>query len=593
MKDRSQTAKSPQKLLALRRVAPRVLSFATRHKRDLIFGFLALSIASGINLLFPYLLRRTLNNELGFELHRDLLLITTILVLLFAIQALFFYIRHYTFVSVGYRVVSELRDNLFQAIMAQDIAFFDESRVGDLLSRLSSDCQVIQRAVTINISVALRYLIQVVGGIILCMFISPRLTLLILLLVPALAVASMYWGKRLRVLSKVMQEELAEANVVAEEAVSSMKTVRIFAGSNYETARYERAVERSLQAGLARTKLAAVFSSTMVFLLNAAIALVVYYGGVLILRNDMSIGDLSAFLLYCVIVAVSFGFLVGVWDEFMQAVGASERIFEIIDNVPRVTSPTHPRALPPSRNLGVLFERVDFAYPTRPDIPILKDLSFEIPAGKTLAFVGPSGAGKSTIASLIPRFYDPLAGKIYFGGIAINELNLEELRSAISLVAQSPQVFSLSILDNIRYGRLDASECEVIEAAKAANLHEFISALPEGYRTKVGDKGVQLSGGERQRLTIARAILKNPRLLILDEATSSLDSANEQAVQQALQNLMKDRTTMIIAHRLATVQHADEVLVLHHGKVIQHGTHSDLMNKPGMYRDLVQHQLLS
>ncbi|MCB0358071.1 MAG: ATP-binding cassette domain-containing protein, partial [Bdellovibrionales bacterium] len=292
------------------------------------------------------------------------------------------------------------------------------------------------------------------------------------------------------------------------------------------------------------------------------------------------------------IVAVSLAFLVGVWDEFMQAVGASERIFEVIDQQPLVTAPDRPIALPPRGEASVEFERVSFAYPSRPDVSVLRDISFSIEPGTTVAFVGPSGAGKSTIASLIPRFYDPQQGEVRYAGIPLTSLDPIALRSKIAIVQQDPQVFSVTIADNIRYGSIGASDQELIEAAKAAHIHEFVTSLPAGYQTLVGDRGVQLSGGQRQRIAIARAILKNPDFLILDEATSSLDSENEHLVQQALTKLMTGRTTLIIAHRLSTVQHADKVIVLHAGTIEQEGSHSSLVGTEGLYQTLVQHQLL-
>lgn len=574
-------------------VGMRVLGLCRGHTATLLVGFVALALGAGINLLFPYLIRKLLNEELGLELSRDLLSVTLLLVALFGLQALVFYVRHYAFQSVGYRVVSELRTLLYRSIMRQDVEFFDRSRVGDLLSRLSADCQLVQRAVTMNVSVALRYALQVLGGFVLMLVISVRLTLLIMVLLPVITVGAMFWGKRLRVLSRRMQEELSEANVVAEESVGAVRTVRVFAGERYEVGRYDAAVTRSLDAGLERTKVAAMFSSVMVFILHSTIAIVVAYGATLVLRADLSIGDLTSFLFYCVIVAVSFGFLINVWDEFLQAVGAAERIFEIVDSEPKIVAPETPVALPSDGPVSVRFEQVTFAYPTRPELPVLMDLSFEIPAGKTLALVGPSGSGKSTIAALLPRFYDPQLGKIRFSGIDVRSLALDELRSRISFVAQQPQVFSVSIEENIRYGRLDATSAEIEEAARAANIHSFIETLPERYATKVGDRGVQLSGGERQRVAIARALLKDPDVLVLDEATSALDSENEHLVQQALQNLMRGRTTLVIAHRLATVQHADIVLVIRDGKIAQSGTHQSLLNEPGLYQTLVQHQLLA
>ncbi|MCB0324662.1 MAG: ATP-binding cassette domain-containing protein [Bdellovibrionales bacterium] len=577
---------------ALRTLGPRVLKLAVPHSKLLLLGFVALSAGTGINLLFPYIIRAALNQEFGLSLERDLSLLTIALVALFALQALFFFFRHYAFQVVGYKVVTDLRQRLFDSLLAQDIAFFDRSRLGDLLSRLSSDTEIVQRALTINISVALRYSIQVLGGIALMLFISLRLTAVILVLLPVLVALSMWWGRRLRRYSKRMQAELGDAGVVAEEALGAVRTVRIFAGAPYESTRYRTAVEQALSTGVIRSRIAASFSSTMVFLMHSAIAITVWYGGSLVLSGALTLGDLTGFLLYCVIVAVSFGFLAGTWAEFMQAVGAAERIFEIVDSPAHVTSPSAPLPIPQRRTGDIRFEGVSFSYPSRPDSLILHNLTFAIEEGQTVALVGPSGSGKSTVASLIPRFYDPTEGEIRYCGVPLRSMDIDVLRANISVVAQNPQVFSLSIADNIRYGRLDATPEEVRRAAEAANLSSFIEGLPQGLDTPVGDKGIQLSGGERQRVAIARALLKDPHFLILDEATSALDSTNELLVQQALERLMANRSTLVIAHRLSTVQHADLVLVLREGKIEQQGTHRELMEVEGLYRTLVSHQLL-
>jgi len=576
----------------VRHLAPRLLQLTKPHRALLALGLVALILGSGINLLFPFLIREALNGSHGLDISRDLALLTTVLIVLFVIQSVVFYLRHYAFVVVGYRMVQDLRSQLFKAIINQDIAFFDRSRVGDLLSRLASDTQLIQRALTINISVALRYLLQVVGGTILMAIISPRLTLAIILVIPSIIVASSYWGKRLRLLSKKLQSELGEASVVAEEAMSAVRSVRVFAGGNYEAARYDAHLNQALKTGEIRTKFAAFFTSFMVFLIHSSIAFVVWYGGNMVLQKQLTVGDLSGFLLYCVIVAVSIGFLANVWDEFMQAIGASERVFEILDSEATVSSPENPSPINTNAGVSLHFENVSFSYPSRSTVPVLNNISFELKPGQTLALVGPSGAGKSTVAALIPRFYDPNSGQIRFCGIPLKELDLDQLRSKISTVSQSTEIFSVSIGENIKYGRTNATQAEIQQAATAANLDDFISGLPSGYDTLVGDKGIQLSGGQKQRLAIARALLKKPEFLILDEATSSLDSENEKLIQEALARLTKGRTTLVIAHRLSTVQHADQVLVLKSGSIIQRGTHQTLLNESGLYQTLVEHQLL-
>lgn len=587
-------SKDPRvKAKALKKIAPRVLKLAYPHRSTLIVGLVALGLGSGINLLFPNLIKRFINGELPLSVTKDLPLITSLLIGLFALQSVFFYIRHYCFTIVGYRVVSDLRTALYRSIVEQDIAFFDTSRTGDLLSRLSSDTQDVQRAMTVNISVALRYLVQVTGGIILMLYISLRLTLVILFVVPAIVFISIFWGEKLRRHSRQLQDQLGEANVIAEETVSAIRTVRVYARDNYEVNRYRHAIQRSLATGEIRTEVAAQFSSFMVFFMNSCIALVLWYGLTLIFQNRLSIGELTEFLLYCVLAAVSFGFLTNVWDEFMQALGASERIFEIIDSKPKILPPDSPHPLQADLRAGsVSFENVRFTYPSRPEAEVLKNISFEIQEGMTVALVGASGSGKSTIASLIPRFYDPSSGVIRYCKTALPELDPKALREQISFVAQDPQVFSVSIGENIRYGRLEATEQEITQAAIAANIHSFIETLPEKYNTLVGDRGVQLSGGQRQRIAISRALLKNPKFLILDEATSALDSQNEQLIQQALSHLMKGRTSLVIAHRLSTVQHANLVLVVKDGEICQRGIHEELMKQPGLYKTLVELQLL-
>ncbi len=579
-------------IASLKQIAPRMLALAWPFAQTLLLGLLALALGTGVNLAFPYFIRAALNEEFGLSLEQDLDWIVLILIGLFAFQALCFFVRHYCFQSVGYRVVADIRQKLFDAMLQQDVAFFDRARLGDLLSRLSSDTELLQRALTINISVAIRYLIQVIGGVVLMLFISVKLTLLLILALPLIVGASVWWGKMLRRLSRKMQEQLGDAAVIAEEAMSSIRTVKVFAGAEYENSRYASDIDKALSTGLQRTKVAALFSSTMVFIMHTAIALVVWYGGRQILSAEMSVGDLAGFLLYCVIVAVSFGFLAGTWAEFMQAVGAGERIFEILDHTRSVLSPTDPLPLPDSTSASLRFENVSFSYPTRDEQLSLHDISFELHEGQTVALVGPSGAGKTTIANLVARYYDPQVGQVFFNGVDVRKLALDQLRDSISIVAQQPEVFSRSIEDNIRYGRITASQKEIQQAAEAANIHQFISELPQGYQTHVGDKGVQLSGGERQRIAIARALLKNPRFLILDEATSALDSENERLVQEALERLVANRSTLIIAHRLSTVQHADLVLVLDQGKIVQRGTHQSLLADTGLYQTLVQHQLI-
>ena len=582
----------PGDAYTLKQVFPRLLKIAAPHWRALLAGFLCLSLGSVINLAFPYLIKLCLNEEYGIVLSEHLGQVVLFIIGLFALQSVIFYYRHLIFHAVGARVVRDIRQNLYNSMLAQDISFFDSSKVGDLLNRLALDTELLQSAVTVNISISVRYALQVLGGIILMILISPYLTLMLVLAIPLVIVGGIVWGKKLKSLARYMQDKLGDAASVAEESLGAVRTVRVFSGEEFEKRRYGDAVTEAMDAGIQRAKFAAMFSSSMVFLMHSAIAGILFVGASMVFSNSMSVGDLTAFLLYGVIVAVSFGFLAGAWDSFMLAAGASERIFSIIDSLPTVSRPQSPASLKNHKAGKVEFDNVSFSYPTRSHLTVLEDLSFSINEGETVALVGPSGGGKTTIASMIPRFYDPSSGSINYMGENLKDLDPDELRSYISIVQQEPQIFSVSIRENILYSKRDASEDELINATKVANLYDFISSLPEGFDTLVGDRGIQLSGGEKQRLAIARAVLKNPSFLILDEATSSLDSENERLVQNALEKLMEGRTSLVIAHRLSTVQHADKVLTIQNGQITQQGTHSSLVQEEGLYKTLVEHQLL-
>lgn len=572
-----------------RNLAVRLLAYLKPHTKLLLVGSFALLFGATTNLVIPALVRITLDDEHKLRiLDRPELLVLAI-VLVFLLQSIFFYFRHYSFQRVGYRIGAALRKELFASIIAKEPTFFDDHKTGDLTSRLSLDIDVIQRSLTMNVSVFLRYAVQVLGGLILMIAISPLLSGLLLVALPIFVVGSMVWGKKLKGISRQMQADLSSAVSAASEALSDTKTVALFAGRDYERGRYAGLVDQALATGEHRSKIAALFSSSMVFVLNTSIGLVIGYGICLTIRNQITVGELSAFVLYGMIVAVSFGFLINTIEEFYQAIGAGTRVFEIIDDKRDEYSGGE---LASTTGSSVRFDRVSFSYPSRAEVKVLDEISFEIPDGKIIAVVGPSGAGKTTIAALIPAFYRPQSGEVSFGGQNTAHLSLESLRGAIAYVPQNPQMFSLSFLENIRYGRLNATDDEVFAAAKSANIHDFILSLPNGYATNVGDRGVQLSGGEKQRLAIARALIKQPRFLILDEATSALDSENEELIRQAILSGRGKRTTLVIAHRLSTVRDVDEILVVNHGKVVEQGTHEALIAAGGLYNTLVKHQLL-
>lgn len=546
---------------------------------------------SGVNLLFPEIIRRLLDSTNFSYLAENISTVIAGLGALIVVQGLCFYGRSYIFGLVGHKAVAELRKNLYRSLIGQDVEFFDKNRAGDLVSRLASDTLLLQTAVSLNISVLIRYGIQVIVGVVLMAWISLTLTLVLLVLLPILVGISMVLGRKLKAASKKMQEELGRANMIAEETLYGVRTVKAFAQEQNESSRYAGAIDATLSMAKIRTWIAAFFASFTSVLMNFTIIMILAFGIYLLKSNSLTMGSLTAFLLYGLIVAISFSFLVGTYAEFAQSLGAAERVFEIIDHKPKIE-----RALPSAqhgiKNGDISFNNVSFAYPVRPDKNVLENISFDLKGGHSLALVGPSGSGKTTIINLLLSFYKPTSGAISIDGVDTSTLQPSLYRNQMALVAQDPEIFSVSIEEILRYGNPVATESELRAACKDANILEFIDTLPNKFKTHVGDKGVQLSGGQRQRLAIARAILKNPKILILDEATSSLDSANEALIQEALERIMKGRTTIVIAHRLSTVKNVDAILVLKDGVIVEQGTHSSLIEKKGLYRELVDKQEL-
>ncbi|MDC3952661.1 ABC transporter ATP-binding protein [Polyangium jinanense] len=511
------------------------------------------------------------------------------LIVLAAVQAASTALRFVYFTSAGERVVTRLRRDLFEQLLAQEIAFFDERKTGELTSRLAADTTLVQNAVSVNISMGLRFAAQVLGGVGFLVYTSPILTAVMLGVVPPVALGAVAYGRRVRKLSREAQDALARANEVAEETIAGIRTVRAFAAEKTEAGRYTKAVWDAFAVVWRRIVTNAVFMSVSSFAAFAALALVLWYGGRLVSQGAMTPGGLTSFLMYTLMVAFSLGGMSELWADLMRASGAAERVFELIDRPP--TIPLAEGARPGSVEGRIELSRVSFAYPSRNDVPVLRDLDLAIAPGEVVALVGPSGSGKSTIAALLLRLYDPTEGRITLDGKDLRGLSPEWLRRNVGVVSQEPMLFSCSVADNMRYGRTTATEAEVEAAARAANAHEFVSKFPEGYATLVGERGVRLSGGQKQRVAIARAVLKDPRILVLDEATSALDAESEHLVKEALDRLMKGRTTLIIAHRLSTVMGANRVVVIEDGKIVQSGDHATLMQQGGLYRKLVERQL--
>jgi len=569
----------------------RLLNLARPEARTLLAGTFFLVIGSGMSLMYPQAMRLIIDEAMGA---RDRAMIDRValgMAIILAIQALAVAMRYYLFTTAGERVVTRLRQNLFASLMSQEVAFFDERKTGELTNRLASDTTVLQSSVSANISMVLRNAVTALGGIAMLFYTSPALTLVMLAVVPPVAMGAVIYGRRVRKLSKEVQDALAASSEVAEESLSGVRTVRSFAAEKSEVARYQSAVEKSFELARKRVRQSSTFMGVASFSAFAAAVAVFWYGGRLVVDGKLTVGGLTSFLVYSMFVAFALGALTELWADFMKASGASERVFELMDRQPAMPASGGER---PAHTEGrVQLQDVRFTYPARPDVPVLQGIELNIEPGEVVAIVGPSGSGKSTIASLLGRLYDPQGGRILLDGKDLKELDPEWLRQQIGVVAQEPLLFSSSIADNIRYGKAGASMAEIEAAAKAANAHDFITRFPERYDTLVGERGVQLSGGQKQRVAIARAMLKDPRLLILDEATSALDAESEHLVKEALDRLMKGRTTLIIAHRLSTVMDADRVMVLEGGKIVQSGSHAALMGQDGLYRRLVERQFVA
>ena len=564
--------------------------FLRPYRGRIIIAVIALVAAAAATLVLPLAVRSVIDH--GFSRDSANLIDSYFYALIgvAALMAAASALRFYYVSWIGERVVADIRARVYGHVLSLSPRFFETMRTGEVLSRLTADTTLIQTVVGSSLSMAMRNMLTLIGGTILLLLTSLYLTGLTLLIVPAIIVPLIVYGRRVRGLSRAAQDRIADSAAYAAETLSAVQTVQAFAHEDRDRGVFGGAVESAFTSARRRAAARAIMTAMVIFLIFAGIVGVLWVGARQVLAGEMTPGELSQFVLYAVLTAASVGGISEVWGDVQAASGAAGRIGELLNARPDIAPPADPASLPAPALGAVAFESVTFRYPSRDDISALDGFSLDIRPGETVALVGPSGAGKTTVFQLLLRFYDPQAGRVLIDGVDIASADPVAIRRLIGLVPQETVIFSGSVADNIRYGRPEAGEAEIEAAARAAQAHDFIAALPQGYATLLGERGTTLSGGQRQRIAIARAILKDPPILLLDEATSALDAESERAVQTALETLMKDRTTLIIAHRLATVQRADRIVVLEAGRAIAMGRHRDLVAEGGLYARLADLQ---
>ncbi len=569
--------------------AMRVFRFVKPFKITFIFGMLVLIISSVVMMTFPKVLGDLIDSANSTD-ETSVNQTTIFLISIFLVIAFMSFFRIYLFGIVTQKSLALLRTETYKHLISSPMGFFDTKRVGELSSRITTDIALLEETFSTTIAEIIRQVITIPVALFFLLFISPRLTVFMIAVIPVVALIGIFFGKYIKKLSKDAQDDIAESNGVVDETLHGIASVKAYANEFFEIARYKKSIDSSVNTSIKNAKWRGAFIGLIMFAAGTAIVSIIWYGLHMVHLGEITIGGLLQFAIYSALVGVSFGGSAELFSKLQKAIGATEHLMDILEeNTENVTLEASERI---SIKGNIAFNNIKFSYPSRRDIEVIKDVSFNVDTGKQIAFVGPSGSGKSTIAALLYRFYNPESGSITIDGKDINDYQLSEIRNEMAMVPQDVMLFGGTIKENIEYGKPGATEEEIFEAAKQANALEFIESFPEKFETLVGDRGIQLSGGQKQRIAIARAILKNPSILVLDEATSALDSESERLVQEALDRLMKGRTSLVIAHRLSTIKNADNIIVLDHGKIKETGTHSELIQlENGIYKNLSTLQL--
>ena len=560
--------------------------FLSPYKSTIFKALIALVIAASATLAIPQAIRQIIDQGFTSVSINTINLYFLGLLGIAFILALATFGRYYLVTWLGERVVTDIRREVFSKVLTLSPVFFENNRSGDILSRLNTDTTVIQSVVGSTASVALRNVITMIGGLIMMLYTNWLLTAYVFMLLPFIVVPLIFFGRKVRNLSRVSQDKIADASATANETIGAVQTVQSYTQENFENNKYSGFIETAFSAAIDRTKMRAILTFLIILLVFGAVDLVLWLGARDVIAGNITGGELTAFVIYAVLVAGAMGALSEVYGELQRAAGAASRCLEIISTESKIQPPEQPQAFPSSARGELSFNDVTFAYPSRPTENILGGFNLDVKGGETVAIVGPSGAGKTTVFQLLQRFYDPQGGEITIDDVALTDADPVEIRKQLGVVSQESMIFATSIADNIRYGNQDATVDMIAAAAIAARADEFINRLPDGMDTYLGERGTRLSGGQRQRIAIARAVLQDAQILLLDEATSALDAENEKLVQGALEKLMQNKTTLVVAHRLATVQKADRIVVMDQGQIVESGNHDELLKKGGLYAHL-------